>query len=117
MPAKSNSDIPFEAAVSRRSSCKYRPTSQTRHVSMIATKSTSERPIRSMLLISTFCTLPDRIAWIRVAWPGRRSRPRLNIVDRSTKTFVTIQPLSAATARRLAACSSADTGQSDDERA
>lgn len=116
MPAKSNSDIPFEAAVSMRSLCKYNPTSHARHVSMIATKSTIERPRRSMLYSNIISTVPERIASSNAVWPGLRSRPFL-VVGLSMNALVTIHPRSPATVRRLASCSSADRGQSDDKRA
>ena len=71
-----------------------------RHVSMIATKSTSERPRRSMLYSSTLCTVPERIASSNAVWPGRRSRPFF-FVGLSMNTLGH-HPLSAAIVRRLA---------------
>ena len=117
IPARSKMDRPLLVAVSRRCSCKYNATLEARHVSTKPTSSASERPTRSILLSITLSTEAERIASSNALWPGRRSRPLFMVVGRSMNTLAASQPLSAAMVRRLATCSSADNGQSSDERA
>ena len=70
---RSNSDIPFEVAVSSFCSSTHNDAPASRQVSMNPTSSTRDFPILSMDQINTRSVARDRIASSSANSPGRRS--------------------------------------------
>ena len=118
MRATSNSDTPFEVAVSICCSCRYTATPRARQVSKNPTNSVRDFPIRHDDQTSTLSIAPLRIASISadLSWPAILTLPHRR---RAVREYVLDSPstLGCDASQARSICSSADSGQSGEVRA